>query len=281
MPSTTPVPSREPSENIASSRRRVCVRGIEFDHITSAETIAEVFDRMEGGAGGQVVTANLDHMVRASREPRYLRHLQSAELNVADGMPIVWASRLRGRPLPERVTGSDMVHGLVAEAAARGRSVFLLGGNPGVAQEAGRVWSEKHAGLRVAGSYCPPMGFEKDEAAMGEIRRVLAESEPDLVLVALGSPKQEYLIEDLREMLPQAWWIGVGISFSFVTGQVRRAPVWMQRIGLEWLFRLLCEPRRLAKRYLVDGVPFASVLLISAIGARLGLYPLYDDPQQG
>jgi len=257
------------------------VRRIEFDHITEGETINEVFDRMERGAGGQVVTANLDHLVRASREPRYLRHVQNADLNVADGMPIVWASRLRGRPLPERVTGADLVHGLVAEAADRGRSVFLLGGNPGVAEEAGRIWSENHPGLRVAGVHCPPMGFEKNEAAMGEIRLALESSQPDLVLVALGSPKQEYLIEDLRELLPGTWWIGVGISFSFVTGQVRRAPIWMQRIGLEWLFRLMCEPRRLARRYLVDGVPFASRLLISAIGARLGVNRLYDHPYQG
>lgn len=159
--------------------------------------------------------------------------------------------------------------------------MFLLGGNPGVAEEAGRIWSEKHEGLRVVGSHCPPMGFEKDEAAMAAIHRELEAAQPDLVLVALGSPKQEYLIEDLRGLLPEAWWIGVGISFSFVTGQVRRAPVWMQRLGLEWFFRLLCEPRRLAKRYLVDGVPFACVLLFSAIAARIKLNRLYDHPYQG
>lgn len=257
------------------------VLGIAFDPLTERQTVETMFDRMEAGEGGLVVTSNLDHLRRSHREERYRRLVSGAQLNVADGMPIVWASRLRGRPLPERVTGADLVHGLVEEAATRGRSVFLLGGNPGVAEQASGVWTDQHPSLRIAGTHCPPLGFESDEGEMESMRAMLRSSEPDLVLVALGSPKQEYLIESLRDELPKAWWIGVGISFSFVAGDVRRAPRWMQRVGLEWLFRLGCEPRRLAKRYLVQGLPFASFLLISAIGARLGGISLYDRAREG
>ena len=255
--------------------------GIAFDPLTERQTIETMFERMEAGEGGLVVTSNLDHLRRAHREERYRRLVSGAHLNVADDMPIVWASRLRGRRLPERVTGADLVHGLVEGAARRGRSVFLLGGNPGVAEQASGVWTDLHPSLRIAGTHCPPMGFESDEGEMESMREMLRSSEPDLVLVALGSPKQEYLIESLRNELPKAWWIGVGISFSFVAGDVRRAPRWMQRVGLEWLFRLGCEPRRLAKRYLVQGLPFASFLLISAIGARLGGISLYDRGREG
>ncbi|MFG0307526.1 MAG: WecB/TagA/CpsF family glycosyltransferase [Phycisphaerales bacterium JB040] len=271
----------EPAESEARTPERVRVLGVAFDAITERETVEAMFGRMEAGAGGLVVTSNLDHLRRAHKDPNYLGLVSRADLNVADGMPIVWASRLRGRPLPERVTGADLVHALVEEAARRGRSVFLLGGNPGVAEQAAEVWARSHPDLRVAGTHCPPMGFEADESEMEAMRSLLREGRPDLVLVALGSPKQEYLIERLRDELPRAWWIGVGISFSFVAGDVRRAPHWMQRVGLEWLFRLGCEPRRLAKRYLVQGFPFASFLLISAIGARLGGISLYDRPRDG
>ena len=272
---------RTMAESAANQTDRVAVMGVPFDAITASETVDRVFAAMQAGRGGQLVTANLDHLLRCRRERAYADLVRDAEMNVADGMPIVWAARLRGRPVPERVTGADLVHDLVARAAADGASVYLLGGNPGVAEQAAAVWVEKHPQLKIAGYFCPEFGFEKDAEQMAEIRAKLVASAPSLVLVALGSPKQEYLVKNIRESLPRAWWVGIGISFSFVTGDVRRAPRWMQRTGLEWAFRLLCEPKRLAKRYLVDGVPFALVLLGSALLARLGLKRLYDSPKMG
>ena len=119
----------------------------------------------------------------------------------------------------------------------------------------------RYPGLKVAGTYCPPVGFEQSKRIMGELRDALAASGADIVYVALGSPKQERLIALLRTALPSAWWLGVGNSFSFLCGHVRRAPRWMQRVGLEWLHRLCQEPRRLFRRYIIVGVPFGMRLM--------------------
>jgi N-acetylglucosaminyldiphosphoundecaprenol N-acetyl-beta-D-mannosaminyltransferase len=146
---------------------------------------------------------------------------------------------------------------LAKRAAERGWSIYLLGGAPGAADRAAAVLQFRHAKLKMAGTCCPAMGFEKDPAAMRELREKVAAAKPDIVYVALGFPKQERVIQELRSVLPRATFIGVGISLSFIAGEVKRAPRWVQRAGLEWVHRLVQEPRRLAKRYLVDDAPFA------------------------
>jgi N-acetylglucosaminyldiphosphoundecaprenol N-acetyl-beta-D-mannosaminyltransferase len=187
--------------------------------------------------------------------------MEQADLIVADGMPLVWASRLRGTPLPERVAGSTMCVRLAQDLARDGRSLYLLGGNRGVAERAGKILADQYPGLRIAGTFCPEFGFEKEPAKIEEIRERLKAAQPDVVYVALGSPKQEELIARLRPDFPKTWWMGVGIGLSFITGDVHRAPMWMQNVGLEWVHRLAQEPRRLASRYLVAGIPFAIELL--------------------
>ncbi|MEX1017848.1 MAG: WecB/TagA/CpsF family glycosyltransferase, partial [Phycisphaeraceae bacterium] len=132
---------------------------------------------------------------------------------------------------------------------------------PGAAAAAATLLAARFPGLPVVGQYGAPYGFEREPAEMDALRRQLEQTRPAIVFVALGSPKQERLIRELRHDLPGAWWLGVGISFSFVCGQVKRAPRWMQKAGLEWAHRLAQEPRRLGRRYLVEGPPFAASLL--------------------
>lgn len=240
------------------------VKGVPVHALTERQTVDFIMEELGAGRGGWVVTHNLDHLRRRVGDAEFSRLCASADLVVADGMPLVWASRLRRRPLPERVAGSNLVSSLAAAAASAGRSLYLLGGAPGTALAAASVLAERHPGLRLAGTCCPEPGFEQDAGRLEEIGNELAMAEPDLVLVALGSPKQERLIERLRRRLPRAWWLGVGISFSFLSGDVIRAPAWMQRAGFEWFHRLLQEPRRLGRRYLVQGVPFALRLLASS-----------------
>ncbi|MFW6061966.1 MAG: WecB/TagA/CpsF family glycosyltransferase [Planctomycetota bacterium] len=228
-----------------------------------------IVDALADGRGGWVVTPNLDHLRRLRLDGQFRDVCRQASLLVADGVPLVWASRMQGTPLPERVAGSNLIFSLTEAAAVEGRSIFLLGGNPGTAEAAADEFRRRYPRIHVAGTYCPPVGFESDAEEMARIRTVLADARPDIVYVALGSPKQERLILQLRELLPQTWWLGVGVSFSFVCGDVRRAPRWMQRVGLEWLHRLCQEPRRLARRYLVHGIPFAAHLFASALYCRV------------
>jgi N-acetylglucosaminyldiphosphoundecaprenol N-acetyl-beta-D-mannosaminyltransferase len=237
--------------------------GIRIDAVTERQCVDHVTSCASRGVGGWVVTPNVDHMRRIERSEETRELYRRADLSVVDGMPLVWALRLRGTPVPERVAGSDLIFSLTRAAAERDLSVFLLGGDPGIAeaaaealQAAAEALQAKFPSLEIAGCLCPPFGFESDPGELERIRQTLAEAAPQVVFVALGSPKQERLIEQLRALLPSAWWLGVGISLSFVCGAVKRAPRWMRRSGLEWLHRFAQEPRRLARRYLVDGIPF-------------------------
>ncbi len=182
-----------------------------------------------------------------------------------DGMPLIWASRLQGTPLPQRVAGSDLISSLSRAAATKGRSIYLLGGKPGTAESAADVLKKNNPSLKVVGTYCPPIGFENDLNEMMGIRAMLVAAAPDIVFIALGSPKQENLIQQIRSVLPKAWWLGVGISFSFLSGDVTRAPRWMQRIGMEWIHRLAQDPKRLFHRYVVVGLPFGASMMSQAL----------------
>lgn len=248
---------------------RTVLLGVEVDCLTSSQAVEWLIGRAKSHVGGCVVTVNLDHLRRCRIDPEYANLVANADLVVADGMPLVWASRLLGRPrLPERVAGSSLTLRICETAADRDVSVFLLGGNPGVANNAARILAEQYPGLRIAGTYCPAFGFERNAIAMEELRGVISSSRPDIVLVALGSPKQERLISEIRDQHPGACWMGVGISLSFITGDVTRAPVWMQRVGLEWVHRLVQEPRRLFTRYVCHGIPWGFYLLMHSAVAR-------------
>jgi N-acetylglucosaminyldiphosphoundecaprenol N-acetyl-beta-D-mannosaminyltransferase len=239
----------------------VDIDGVQIHAITERLAIEHILDELDAGRGGVVVTPNLDHLRRCRSDVHFEALVAEADLVVADGMPLVWASRLQGTRLPERVAGSNMISTLSGSAAKRGRSVFMLGGDEGTAEGAAKVLQGRYPGLKVAGTYCPAPGFERNKRVMADLREMLAASGADIVYVALGSPKQERLIASIRSELPQAWWLGVGVSFSFLTGQVKRAPQWMQRHGVEWIHRLCQEPRRLFKRYLMVGLPFGIGLL--------------------
>jgi N-acetylglucosaminyldiphosphoundecaprenol N-acetyl-beta-D-mannosaminyltransferase len=247
----------------------VTLMGLRFDALTERETIERVLDGVRAGRGGWVIPTNLDVLRQYAEGGQEIRGFYGqADLVVADGTPLVWASRLQGTPLPERVAGSTMLWTLSAAAAERGASVFLLGGDEGAAEQAAARLVEASPGLRVAGVLSPPFGFDRDPAELERTIEAVRAARPDVVYVALGFPKQERLIAVLRERLPGAWFVGVGISFSFAAGMVQRAPVWMQRLGLEWVHRLVQEPRRLAGRYLRHGLPFAVRLLTDALAAR-------------
>ena len=228
---------------------------VDFD-----EAVDQLLRLARGNRSAYAVTANVDHVVRFHRCPEVRPLYHGADLVVADGMPLVWASRLLGDPLPERVAGSDLFPALCARAAEAGLSVFLLGGAPGTAQRSAEVLQARNPRLRVVGTYCPPYGFEDDTAESQRVVDAVRGARPDILFVGLGSPKQEKWIVANHATCGARLSIGVGVSFSFVCGDVVRAPHWMRRTGLEWLHRLCQEPQRLWKRYLVDDLLFFLLL---------------------
>ncbi|MEU4245227.1 WecB/TagA/CpsF family glycosyltransferase [Actinoplanes sp. NPDC026619] len=250
---------------------RVELDGTGIDRITEAEVVAVVREALANGRGGRIITPNIDILRRAQTEEEARRHLDDADLIVADGMPLIWASRLGGTPLPERVAGSSLIWSLSAGVGRDGRSIFVIGGSPqndGAAKAADRLAAEC-PGLKIAGTICPDFGFDNDRQAYEEVVAKVAGANPDLVFVGLGFPKQERMIAKLRPMLPKSWFIGCGAAVNFVAGDVERAPRWMQRTGLEWAHRLGTEPRRLASRYLRHDAPYALRLLARAPGQRV------------
>jgi N-acetylglucosaminyldiphosphoundecaprenol N-acetyl-beta-D-mannosaminyltransferase len=232
-----------------------------------------VLDHMFGGlargTGGWLVTANLDFLRRHAHDADARRLYAQADLRVADGMPLLWAARLQGDRLPERVAGSDLIWLIAERAALEGRSLYLLGGEPTANVKAVEVLRARWPALTIVGSSSPRVSSPPSPEQLSALRAELSAARPDLLLVGLGSPKQEQLIHALRETLPATWMTGVGISFSFVAGDVRRAPRWMQITGLEWAWRMVQEPRRLVRRYLIEDVPFLFELMARALGRRM------------
>jgi N-acetylglucosaminyldiphosphoundecaprenol N-acetyl-beta-D-mannosaminyltransferase len=241
-------------------RRALIVLGVPIDHLNMPETL----DRIErfvavGRATGkchQVATVNADFVVNALRDPELRRILQEADLATADGAPLVWSARALGVPLAGRVAGADLVPALAERAAEHGYSIYLLGGQADVATRAAEALQRRYPGLKIAGAVSPPKCsiLEMDSALLDAVQR----ARPDILLVAFGNPKQEKWISMHKHILAVPVCIGVGGTLDIISGTLRRAPLWMQQVGLEWLFRLLQEPRRLWKRYAHDLVYFGS-----------------------
>jgi N-acetylglucosaminyldiphosphoundecaprenol N-acetyl-beta-D-mannosaminyltransferase len=238
-------------------------------HVTGSELVSHVFESLNRSQGGWIITANIDHLQRHSSDPEIVHLYRHAGVIVADGTPLVWASQLMGRPLPERITGSDLVWSLAERGAAMGRSICLLGGAPGAAEDAEQKFLERFPNLVIAATSSPTVSDQPTADEIEAILRTLISAKPDIVYVAFGSPKQERLIAALRSALPSSWWIGVGVSLSFVAGHVTRAPKCLQCLGLEWAHRMLQEPRRLVKRYLLHNLPFAFRLLVRSLATRM------------
>jgi len=244
-----------------------------LEAITEADVAAEVSDAWSEGRGGWIVTVNVDVLRQMTRDRALARLVEEATLVVADGMPIVWAARMAGEPLRERVTGASLVLTLTEAAAAVNRSVYLIGGDSGVPEAAGAALATRYSGVRISGTESPPFGFENDEEQVEGILERVTAARPDLVLVGLGFPKQERLIARLRPLVPRAWFLGCGAGIPMAAGQFRRAPTLVQRVGAEWVYRLGLEPRRLANRYLIHDLPFALILLSGAVKQRAASRP--------
>ena len=240
-----------------------------MDSVTFDEALGRIAELVDQRNGGAVFTPNVDHVVKVETHAEFRRAYSRADLCLADGMPILWASRISGSPLPEKVSGSDLVLPLARLAAERRWRVYLLGGAPGVAELAGEMMSSE-LGVHVVGTDSPVIYHDggSDEAEM-ILDRLLA-AQPHLVLVALGAPKQELWIDRFGGLITPAVAMGVGGSFDFMIGRVKRAPAWMSSAGLEWMFRLGQEPQRMWRRYLIEDPRFLAIVARSLRRVRGG-----------
>jgi exopolysaccharide biosynthesis WecB/TagA/CpsF family protein len=238
-------------------REQIRLLNVPFDVVSMPQAIDRIAGMITNRQPHYVATANVDFTAQVRHDGELRKILDNAHLVICDGTPLVWLSRLLGRALPERVAGSDLVPQLLDRAEHEGWSVYFLGGEPDSVEKAIRNVTRKHSELKIAGAYSPPFTpLEKmdHEGICDRIRQ----ANPDILLVSFGCPKQEKWISRNYQSLGVPVCIGVGATIDFLAGAVKRAPRWMQVAGLEWVFRLAQEPRRLLKRYATDFLVFAT-----------------------
>ena len=222
------------------------------DNVTEEEAIRHIEECVKNRTIGFVVTPNVDQIVMMEKNLYFREICDNAELSVVDGHPLLWIAKWYKRPIKEKICGSDLMPHLCKIAAEKGYKVFLLGAAEGIAAKAADILVEQNPGLKIAGTYSPPFGFEKDEKELEKINTILKESEADLLFVGMGAPKQSvFIYENMHKyQIPMSFCVGATIDF--IAGEQKRAPRWMTDHGMEWLYRLFKEPKRMFKRYIIN-----------------------------
>ncbi len=256
----------------ATLPRRIELLGVELDPLTMRQAVETVLEwtRSEDAVRCRyVVTPNVDHIVLLQHHAGLQAAYEEADLILADGAPVVWASHLLGRSLPDRIPGSDLTPAIFAAAPAdQMLKVYLLGAMPGVAEVAAANIERRWPQVKVVGCYSPPLGFEKSAAENEKILSQIAAASPDLLIVGVGAPKQELWVHAQREQIAARAALCVGATIDFLAGEKSRAPQWMRNVGIEWVHRLATEPRRLAGRYARDAWIFPQLVLRSYLRGR-------------
>ncbi len=240
---------------------RITMMGCQIDNLSMEDTLAKIEGFIRSGQPHQHVVVNVDKLVKASRDEQLRRIINECALINADGMPVVWASRLLGKPLKERVAGVDLFEALMGRAAGKGWRVFLLGAREEVVAAVRETYLRKYPQLAIAGCRNGYWNGEQEEAAVVEQIRA---SGADLLFVAISSPKKEQFLGRYQAAMRIPFAMGVGGTFDVAIGKVKRAPLWMQKAGLEWFFRFLQEPRRMFRRYFIDDMAFIWLLIKEA-----------------
>lgn len=223
-------------------------------NLTFDEAVETILTLASSEASYYVVTPNVDHIVLLEDESllEFKKSYDEADVVLADGMPIVWASKILGSPLKAKVSGSDITPALCKMASVTGHKIFLLGAADGVANIAANNLIKEHPGITIAGTYSPPMGFETNDLEVKKIVDKINNSQADLIFLAFNTIKQEVFMNRIRPRLKKGVMLGVGATIDFLAGKQVRAPVIMQKLGMEWVFRLAMEPKRMYKRYWRD-----------------------------
>jgi N-acetylglucosaminyldiphosphoundecaprenol N-acetyl-beta-D-mannosaminyltransferase len=242
---------------IDPAQNRIEMMGCRVDNLSMEETLRVVEGFISSGRPHQHVVVNVDKLVKAQKDPDLRRIINDCDLINVDGMPVVWASRLLGRPLKERVAGVDLFEALMRRAAVKGWRVFLLGAKEEVVSRVRELYEVKYPGLVIAGHR---NGYWKGEEEEAQVVQEVKRARADILFVAISSPKKEQFLGRWQAEMRVPFAMGVGGTFDVAAGLVKRAPVWMQQVGLEWFYRFLQEPRRMFRRYFVEDMAFVGLL---------------------
>lgn len=230
------------------------------DNISMIEATNKIEEFINGNKKTYVVAINVDVVMKIEKDDFLKKITDNADLVLADGKPLIWISKLKKKPIKEKISGSDLVPKLCEIAAQKGYSIFILGGKDGIAAIAKERLEKNYKKIKIAGTYAPPVGFENDEKELDKINKMISKVKPDLLFVCLGCPKQEKWIYININKYDAKVSICAGATVDFLAGNVKRAPKWMSNHGLEWFYRFLQEPKRLFKRYFIDDIKIIKLI---------------------
>ncbi|AQS11980.1 putative N-acetylmannosaminyltransferase [Clostridium saccharobutylicum] len=240
---------------------RIKFLNTEIDNVTMLEAINKIDEFVSKRKPSYVVTPNVDHIVKLEVDEEFKEVYRKADLILTDGMPLIWISNFKSMPIKEKISGSDFFPEVCKLASEKGYKIFLLGAAEGVAAKAAENLKNKFEGLNIVGTYSPSYGFEDKQEEIEKIIDIITKSKPDILAVGLGAPKQEKFIHKFRDRLNIPVSLAIGASIDFEAGNIQRAPIFMQKCGLEWFYRLCKEPKRMFKRYLVDDLKIFKIAL--------------------
>ena len=233
-------------------RMRKRFLNIALDYVRMGEVLDAIDISCSKGKKLSIVPVNVDVLVKAEKDPKLKRAIDEADFVLADGQILIWISRLNQQPIPEKISGSDLVPEVCKMAAAKGYSIFILGGKEGVAEKAAKNLRRQLPDIRIAGTYCPPFGFEYKNEEISKMNDAVTMCRPDILILCLGCPKQEKYFYTQNGKYEAAVTICAGATVDFLAGNIKRAPAWVSKCGFEWFYRFAKEPKRLFKRYFID-----------------------------
>lgn len=231
-----------------------------INDVTMSETIDAIEKMIAADEKSYVVAINVDVVMKIENDPYLKKIVDSANMVLVDGKPLVWISKLHGRPLKAKISGSDLVPLLCEVSEQKGYRIFIIGGKEGIAEKAKARLESRLPKIKIVGTYAPPLGFERDKNELNHINKIISEAKPDLLIACFGCPKQEKWIYENIGKYDAKVSICAGATVDFLAGNVKRAPRWMSDHGLEWFYRFLQEPRRMFKRYFIDDIKIIGLL---------------------
>lgn len=230
------------------------------NNVNMNETLLVIDEMISSNKKNYIVAINVDVVMKIEKDSYLKKIIDEADMTLVDGKPLIWISKWHKKPVKAKVSGSDLVPELCKRAANKGYSIFIIGGKDGIAEQARVNLEKNYSGIKVVGTYAPPIGFEKDEKEVGRINKMISDVHPDLLIVCFGCPKQEKWIYENYIKYDAKVSVCAGATVDFLAGNVNRAPKWMSDCGLEWFYRFLMEPKRMFKRYFLDDVKIIKLI---------------------